>query len=228
MKHIFALALCAGVIGCDTGDEASVRNRAMNEMADAMNAATSSVIIAPAETPAQRALLLQNLVEHKATYDVLSASPKDLDLLQDIRGLIHEVKNDHALGSQELARIMTRTEGLKSIGVEAIGRLPDAGRRESVLFKFPAGKLGMLSIWDYRADKGKVFALKEAQKFKVSGYSAALSLSENESDSRRLWALGWATGTEYYSLYLEDGATEASDTQWNPTRIRAFAEEITR
>lgn len=228
MKQIFALAICAGVFGCDAGDEASVRNRAMDEMADAMNAANSSVIIAPAATPAQRALLVQNLVEHKTTYDVLSASPKDLNLLQDIRGLIHDVKNDHSLGSQELARIMTRTEGLKSIGVEAIGRLPDAGRRESVLFRFPTGKLGMLSIWDYEADKGKVFALADAQRFEVAGHSAALSLSENENDSRRLWALGWAAGAEYYSLYLEDAATKESDTQWNPKRIRAFAEEITR
>lgn len=228
MKQILALALCAGVIGCDSGDEASVRNRAMNEMADAMNAASSSIIIAPAETPAQRALLLQNLVAHKATYDVLSASPKDLDLLQEIRRLIHDAKNDHSVGSQELARIMARTEGLKSIGVEAIGRLPDAGRRESVLFRFPTGKLGMLSIWDYAADKGKVFALEEAQRFKVAGHSAALSLSENKRDSRRLWALGWATEAEYYSLYLEDVAIKVSGTQWNPDRIRAFAEEITR
>lgn len=228
MKRIIPFFLCASVLGCDAGDQTHVRDRAMGEIAAMMEAASSPLVVAAADTPAQRALLMQKLLERKLTYDVLSASPKELNLLQEIRGLINNVTNDQSLGSQELERIMTRTESLKVIGAQTIGRLPDAGRRESVLFKLPTGRLGMLSIWDYSADNGKIFAMRDAQRFEVAGHSASLSLSENPNDSRRLWALGWATESEYYSLYLEDEKIKAGDIYWNPGTIRAFAEELVR
>lgn len=54
----------------------------------------------------------------------------------------------------------------------------------------------MLSICDYEADKGKVFALADAQKFKVAGHSAVLLLSENENDS----AFGLSVGRQEPSI----------------------------
>lgn len=229
MRQLISIAIVGSVIaGCDSGDQSSARDRAMLEMADTMEAASSGLIVVPAATPAQRALLLENLVEQRPTYQVLSASPEKLGLLEEIRGLIDTVTNDQSLGSEELDRIMKTTSDLKSIGAEPIGLLPDAGRRESVLFRLPTGKLGMLSVWDYRADEGKILALEEARTFEVAGTRASLSLSMNPNDDRRLWVLGWATDSEDYALYLEDAKTATSEMHWNPGTIRDLAEKMTR
>ena len=228
-RRISAAILASVAAGCDAGDQADYRDRAMREMNDITAAASSSLIVVPATTPAQRALLLENLIEKKPTYMILSSSAEDLGFLQDVHRLIDDgVSNDNSLGSEELDRIMKRTSDLKSIGATSIGFLSDAGRRQSVLFKLPSGKLGMLSVWDYKADDGKILALEEARTFEVAGVRASLSLSKNSNDDRRLWVVGWTTDSEDYGLYLEDAKTEAGDTHWNPDTIRELAEEMTR
>lgn len=193
-----------------------------------MEAASSLAIVEPVKSPAQRALFEHNLVEQNPTYLVLSASPDELNLLQELRVLIPTVSNHQSLGSVELQRIMVRTSELKTIGASVIGLLPDAGRRESVLFRLPTGKLGMLAVWDYKADQGKMYTMQEALTFEVANRPAVLSLSENPTDPRRLWTAGWNTDAEHYSLYLEDTKAENGETSWNPDSIRAFAEKLTQ
>lgn len=228
MKRILLPFLLIGVTGCHSGDEVSVRDRAMSEMAAMMTAASSSVVIAPASSGAQRALVLENMIKQTANYAVLSASEEKLNLLQEARAVMPSLPNDKSLGSAEMERIVKRTANLKSLGAEALGRLPDMGRRDSVLFTLPTGKLGMLSVWDYKADQGKIFAIEDALTFDVAGTRASLSLSQHPKDNRRLWVLGWITDSEDYTLYLEDVATANGSTYWNPGSIRAFAEEMTR
>ncbi|MGN6318763.1 hypothetical protein [Trinickia sp.] len=228
MKLIFMSFIVIGVVGCHSGDQVSVRDRAMGEMAAVMEAASALVVIAPASSPSQRAVLQENLVKRMATYDVLSASAEKLNLLQEARAVMPTVSKDNALGSVELERIIKRTANLTSVGAEALGRLPDMGRRDSVLFKLPTGKLGMLSVWDYREDQGKLFAIEDALRFEVAGTRASLSLSQRPKDNRRLWVVGWITDSEDYTLYLEDAATTDGSTFWNPNSIRALAEEMTR
>lgn len=228
MKRIVWFIAFAAGAGCDGGNQARMQDRAMNEMAVAMQAAASSVVIAPATSPAQRALFEQNLVAENATYLTLSASPEELDFLRKIEGVIPTVSNDQALGSRELRRIMARTSALKSVGADIVGTLPDAGRRESVLFRLPTHKLGMLAVWDYKADDGKMFVMQDFLKFRVAGEQASLSLSQNFADARCIWTLSWNTDTEDYALYLEDERTPAGSTRWHPDSIRAFAEELTR
>jgi hypothetical protein len=197
-------------------------------MAMAMDAASSLVVIEPVKSSAQRALFERNLIKQNAAYLVLSASADELNLLQEIRSLIPTASNRQSLGSTELQRIMVRTSALKSIGASVIGLLPDAGRRESVLFRLPTGKLGMLAVWDYKADQGKMYAMQEALTFEVAKRPASLSLSQSPIDPRRLWTLGWNTDAEYYSLYLEDTKATTGGSDWNPESIRAFAEKLTQ
>lgn len=228
MKTTFLLCILTGIAGCHSGDELSARDRAMNEMAAAMTAASSLVVVAPANSPAQRSLLLENLVERTASYDVLSASTEKLNLLEEARAILPTLHIENSLGSVELDRIVKRSANLKSLGMQTLGRLPDMGRRDSVLFRLPTGKLGMLSVWDYKADQGKIFVIEDALKFEVAGNRASLSLSQHPKDNRRLWVLGWITDSEDYTLYLEDTLTPEGNTYWNPKSIRALAEEMTR
>lgn len=228
VKYIIPPLLLLSIAGCHSGDHASARDQAMNEMAAMMDAASSLVVVAPASSPAQRALAQENLVKREATYDVLSASAEKLNLLQEARAVMPNVSNDKSLGSVELERIIKRTANLTSLGAEALGRLPDTGRRDSVLFRLPTGKLGMLSVWDYKSDRGKIFAIEDALRFDVAGTRASLSLSQRPKDSRRLWVVGWITDSEDYTLYLEDAATADGGTYWGPSSIRALAEELTR
>ncbi|WP_162877918.1 hypothetical protein [Trinickia diaoshuihuensis] len=228
MRRAISLCLLACVAGCNSGDQRNAQDRALNEMAVAMDAASSLVIVEPARSPAQRALFEKNLIKQSSTYLVLSASPDELNLLREIESLIPTASNHQSLGSVELRRIMTRTSELQSIGASVIGLLPDAGRRESVLFRLPTGRLGMLAVWDYKADQGKMYAMQEALTFNVAKKPASLSLSENPTDPRRLWTLGWNTDTEYYSLYLEDTKDTTGAHDWNPESIRAFAEKLTQ
>jgi hypothetical protein len=228
MKRLISLLLVACVSGCNSGDQRSVQDRALSEITAAMEAASSLAIVEPVRSSAQRALFEHNLVKRNSAYLVLSASPNELNLLQELRGLIPTVSNHQSLGSVELQRIMARTSELKRIGASVIGLLPDAGRRESVLFSLPTGKLGMLAVWDYKADQGKMYTMQEALTFEVAKSPAVLSLSENPNDPRRLWTVGWNTDAEHYSLYLEDTKAATGGTYWNPDSIRAFAEKLTQ
>lgn len=228
MRHIISLSVLACLLGCHSGDRRNMQDRALNEITAAMETASSSVIVAPVGSSAQRALFEQNLIEQNATYLVLSASSEELNLLQELRALIPTVSNHQSLGSVELDRIMAQTSELKRIGASVIGLLPDAGRRASVLFSLPTGKLGMLAVWDYKADQGKMYTMQEALTFEVAKRPAVLSLSESATDPRRLWTVGWNTDAEHYSLYLEDTKAATGGTDWNPDSIRAFAEKLTQ
>lgn len=205
-----------------------MQDRALNEMAAQMDAASSLVVVEPIKSPAQRALFEMNLIKQNATYLTLSASPDELNLLREIESLIPTASNDQSLGSAELRRIIERTSQFKSMGASVVGLLPDAGRRESALFRLPTGKLGMLAVWDYKADEGKMYAMQEALTFDVANRPASLSLSENPADLRRLWTAAWNTDTEYYTLYLEDTKGRNGGNDWNPETIRAFAQRLTQ
>lgn len=112
--------------------------------------------------------------------------------------------------------------------MEKLGSFLDAGRRGNVVFRMKNGKLGMLTVWDYVADKRKITMSSEFTRQRIGRAPAVLALGKTPNDNRRLWTFVWITKNEFYDLRLEDTKTNQYDTSWQPKEIIQLAEKLTK
>ncbi|WP_338910868.1 hypothetical protein [Mycetohabitans rhizoxinica] len=200
--------------------------KVVSDMWDEVENASAALTISKDPTPEVRAMLYQNVLEKNDQFRTNLSPPERLGLVREAYALLHQKLNIRSAGSQGLAAIIQRTDNLRTVGMELLGQLPDGGRRGSIVFKMKNGKLGMLSVWDYAADGGKIILYADFARQRVGQAPAILALGKAPNDDRRLWSLGWTTDTEDYELYLEDAKTTERDTEWQPEEIIQFAEQL--